>query len=98
MTTMTNSDHISVPPVLTQRDRLMRLLEGDGTPPDGCGYAFDGIADVSYTANGRSYWIEIRDLTEAAPPAPWGAIAEAIAKAETTAPGPDPHSAARPGV
>jgi hypothetical protein len=57
-------DYMSHPPVLTERDRLMRLLTEDDTPPDGGGYAFDGTADLSYTTNGRTYSIEIRDITQ----------------------------------
>jgi hypothetical protein len=51
-------------PVLRERQRIESLLRGDGATVTGCGYAFDGTADISYLADGRSYWVEIRDTTE----------------------------------
>jgi hypothetical protein len=57
------SEYTNTPPVVGERNRLIELLRSNGAEVDGLGYAFDGAADVSYTVNGRSYSLEVRDIT-----------------------------------
>jgi hypothetical protein len=59
---------------LGERDRLEGLLRDAGAGIEGCGFAFDGTSgtgDITYTAGGRRYSLEVRDITDDDGGEPW---------------------------